>query len=539
MKRSVLILVIALAMPVALAVAQVSADKPAAKPALSFEVASVKPAGPLDPQKIMSGQQRIGMESDDARVTIYSMTLNDLVMIAFKAKPYQISGPSWLSSGMGADRFEVRATIPEGGKKDQVPEMMQTLLVERFGLRFHREKAEQNVYALVVGKNGLKLKDAVPDEATDVPSAPPNPSVPSINVNGAQVKMEGNPQTGMTVRGGGAGMGPIKMTMNGNTMHMENPKMNMEMFMAMLSRFVDRPIVDTTDLKGFYQITIDISMEEMMNAARSMGAGPMVAGPRAAAAGGVPGGVPAGPADAASEPGGSIFQSVQRLGLKLEPRKAPVDKIVIDSLERLAGGARDEHQARLLLLLRLALQALLLGGEGGLRQAEPRGQPLAGLVLVVVDRLLAHEHQVRLLLLHELLQDGRDHHRVERAVVLHQDAPVGAHGQRGADLGHRLLRADARDDHLAAVLLLEPKPLLDGDLVEGIHLVVHAFGDDARSVGLHLDLRLGVLDALRRDQDLEGHGDSLTLESTRNTRSSLLHSNVATIFDTGRHPGSR
>src|SRR5262245_50480084 len=104
---------VSIALLASLALGQAPADQPAAK-RLAFDVASVKPAGRLDPQKIMSGQQRIGLESDNARVTISSMTLNDLILIAFKIKSYQVSGPSWLSSGLGADRFEVRATIPEG-----------------------------------------------------------------------------------------------------------------------------------------------------------------------------------------------------------------------------------------------------------------------------------------------------------------------------------------------------------------------------------------------------------------------------------------
>jgi hypothetical protein len=174
-----------------------------------------------------------------------------------------------------------------------------------------------------------------------------------------------------------------------------------------------------------------------------------------------------------------------------------------DHPQRLPGGL--ELEARLLLLLRLALQALLLGGEGGLRQPEPRRQPLAGLVLVVVDRLLAHEHQVRPLLLDHLLQDGRDHHRVEGAVVADQHGPIGAHGQRGPQLGLRLLDADGGHHHLAAVGLLEPQRLLDGDLVEGVELVVHAVGDDAGTVRLHSDLRLRILDALHGHEELQGH----------------------------------
>lgn len=298
-----------------------------AKPAPAFEVASVKPAGPLDPQKIMSGQQRIGMQVDNARVDISSLTLNELVIIAFKVKPYQVSGPSWLSSGMGAERFEIRAKIPEGVSKEQVPEMLRSLLVERFGMKFHWEKTEHNAYALVVGKNGSKMKDAPPDEVLEAQAAPtaPTTGVPTLNTGSGQVRFEGNPQSGMVVRGPGTGMGPMKITMNAGLMHIENPKMSMEALTAALSRFVDRPIVDMTGLKGFYQVAFDISRDEMMNAARSMGGG-MVMAERSASGS---------PADAASEPsGGSIFQSVQQLGLKLEPRKLPVDKVFIDQLER-------------------------------------------------------------------------------------------------------------------------------------------------------------------------------------------------------------
>jgi uncharacterized protein (TIGR03435 family) len=40
-------------------------------------------------------------------------------------------------------------------------------------------------------------------------------------------------------------------------------------------------------------------------------------------------------AETASDPsGGSIFSSLQQMGLKLEPRKAPVDLIVVDHVEK-------------------------------------------------------------------------------------------------------------------------------------------------------------------------------------------------------------
>jgi uncharacterized protein (TIGR03435 family) len=41
------------------------------------------------------------------------------------------------------------------------------------------------------------------------------------------------------------------------------------------------------------------------------------------------------PADAASDPGNSIFTAIQSLGLKLEPRKAPILMIVVDQVEKM------------------------------------------------------------------------------------------------------------------------------------------------------------------------------------------------------------
>jgi uncharacterized protein (TIGR03435 family) len=113
---------------------------------------------------------------------------------------------------------------------------------------------------------------------------------------------------------------------------LEAAKMTMPMLAEMLTRFVDHPVVDLTELKGAYQVALDIPIEELRGMARAAG----VVGPGMMAGGG-PGGGDAGraPANTASDPsGGSIFSTVQQLGLKLEPRKAPVDMLVVDTLEK-------------------------------------------------------------------------------------------------------------------------------------------------------------------------------------------------------------
>src|SRR5205814_5568237 len=78
---------------------------------------------------------------------------------------------------MKSQRFDILAKMPEGATKEQVPEMLQALLAERFQLKVHRENREQSIYALVVGKGGPKLKEAAPD-----PETPPAPAPGGITL---------------------------------------------------------------------------------------------------------------------------------------------------------------------------------------------------------------------------------------------------------------------------------------------------------------------------------------------------------------------
>jgi uncharacterized protein (TIGR03435 family) len=50
--------------------------------------------------------------------------------------------------------------------------------------------------------------------------------------------------------------------------------------------------------------------------------------------GGHPAAGPSGPSEAASEGPGTVYEAVQRYGLKLEPRKAPMEMIIVDHIEK-------------------------------------------------------------------------------------------------------------------------------------------------------------------------------------------------------------
>jgi uncharacterized protein (TIGR03435 family) len=282
------------------------AQTPAAP--LTFDVASVK-LGAIDQAKIMAGQQHVGLKVEGNRVDIGISSLSELIGMAYKVKFYQIQGPDWLTPT--GQRFDILAKMPEGATKDQAPEMLQALLAERFKLTLHRTSKETQVYALIIGKNGLKMKETPPD----VPVAPTGDDAPKDT----NMKITGTQEKGMTVTNTPAGT--QKMTMVDGVMHVEASKMAMSMLAEALSRYVDHPVVDMTELKGNYQVVLDISQEDIRAVMRSVGAA-MPAG-----AGGA--------TDTASEPGSSIVTSVQQLGLRLEARKMPIDMIVIDHLEKL------------------------------------------------------------------------------------------------------------------------------------------------------------------------------------------------------------
>lgn len=287
----------------ALASAQTQTTPPPA-----FEVASIRPAEPLSAERMMAGQQHISVNVDAARVDFSDVSLAELIRAAYRVKLYQISGPDWMTTS----RFDVVAKLPEGAKSDQVPEMLQTLLAERFHLVLRNSSKEVPVYALVIGKDGLKMKESAPDEAIDATGTAAG-GLPAGGAGG----QSGYHIAPMSASGPN---GSSTMSAGPNGLHLSLKNMTIASMLDWLSRFTDRPVVDQTGLTGRYDLALDVSRDEMLNAARAAG---MVvdAGRR----------VPEG----ATDPGGdSVFGSVQKVGSKLEPRRLPLTLLVVDHLDR-------------------------------------------------------------------------------------------------------------------------------------------------------------------------------------------------------------
>src|ERR1017187_1731791 len=298
---------------------------------LEFDAATVKPSPPLDVQKMAADMQagkmpNLGARVEGRRAQYIYMSLKELIAEAYKVKEYQVSGPAWL----GTERFDIVARMPEGSKKNDARAMLRSLLEERFKLGTHMETKEHPVYALVVAKGGAKLKESPAPKPID-PDAPLKPGEMRMDTpNGPAVVKQGSDGSA-TVNMGEKGIVTQKMDMVNQSLRLDSDTVSMEGFADMLTNVMrmggggDRQVVDQTGLKGNYQISIEIPLATLMAAARA--AGVNVQGPNASASKG---------AAEAEDPGGgsTIFQSVQALGLKLEPSKAAIQQLVVDSMEK-------------------------------------------------------------------------------------------------------------------------------------------------------------------------------------------------------------
>jgi uncharacterized protein (TIGR03435 family) len=268
-----IVVIVAVAMP--LLSQGTGADKP------TFEVASIKPNN--------SGDNRVMFRANGGRFVVAGATVSMLIQQAYRVRDFQLSGgPGWI----GSDRFDIEAK-PENiadMTPDRMPLLLQSLLVERFQLKTHKETKELPIYELVAAKDGPKLK-SVPEPPRPVPGTPPGPP----------------PAPGGPMPPGAFRIGRGEMV--GSAIPIEN-------FIQSLSSMLRRTVVNKTGLTGFFDVDLHWAPD------------PAETGPF----GPVPGVQPPAPADPA---GPSIFTALQeQLGLRLESSKGPVGVLVIDSIEK-------------------------------------------------------------------------------------------------------------------------------------------------------------------------------------------------------------
>ena len=307
MRRATLVLVGTLVV----ATAPVSSQHPD-RPA--FEVTSVR----LAPGPGLTSQRMT-----DTRVDLAFVSLRALLLMAFRAKGYELAGPDWLAE----TRVSIHATLPAGATRQQVPEMLQRLLAERFRLVVHREPRPMEVHALVVGPGGHKMREVEPADELDK-TFPASKIAERFGTTAQLDSVQDTPDGAVrTVRGDDLGTTTItsrtmyKLTLNMDrlgrrTQTLDAARMTMAELAARLTDVIGQPVLDRTDLRGMYQfhdveLPLDARVLEMARtSALRFGFTPP------------------------DVPNLSAPRAIEGLGLRLERRRSPVEVVVVDSIDR-------------------------------------------------------------------------------------------------------------------------------------------------------------------------------------------------------------
>jgi len=184
----------------------------------AFEVASIKPGDNLS--GVGGGCHGIDSKRTPVplgRCVITNGRLSHMIGIAWNVSTTNLkSEPDWIARS--SDRFNLDAKVadPKAATEQQLLQMLQALLVERFKLKYHREELRVSGYALMAGENGPKLKESTADRK----------------------KFSGLP----------AGGKPVAMSMQ---------KVSMASLADMLSDYGPGFTVDKTGLTGEYDFTLN------------------------------------------------------------------------------------------------------------------------------------------------------------------------------------------------------------------------------------------------------------------------------------------
>ena len=231
-----------------------------------FEVVSVKPGDPNAFQR--------GMGFRPNAFFVQDSDLYNPLLVAFGVRPHQLTG---IPEFAMRERFTIEARAPEGAARADLPLMVRAMFIDRFKLRYHVERKEEDSYVLVLarrdGRLGPKLR------ASSLVCTSPAPRADGCGIRNAP---------GLLNFGG----------------------MPFSMLVSMLSNQTGRVVTDQTGLAGNYDVELRFSREQGLRASPDV-------------------------AQNVADDAPSIFDAVQdQLGLKLEKSKAQVEHIVIDRLEK-------------------------------------------------------------------------------------------------------------------------------------------------------------------------------------------------------------
>lgn len=255
---------------------------------LTFEAASVKPNKSTE----MRG---MGLRFlPGGRFTATNLPLYAIIAIAYDIAPQSVrlsGGPDWIRS----EKYDIEATagsdnnpsvMSAKARQDMTRLRLQALLADRFKLTVRHETKQLPAYVVVVANKGPKLQKAKIEENDCLEGPLPDGGPPCHVING----------------GMGRGLHANAVTVSDIVMFVEN--------------WSDRPVIDKTGIRGLFEVETD-------------GWAPLRPRPVA------PGAEPSAEDIAMADPTRpSLFLIFDRLGLKMESQKAPVEVFVIDHVEK-------------------------------------------------------------------------------------------------------------------------------------------------------------------------------------------------------------
>jgi uncharacterized protein (TIGR03435 family) len=199
---------------------------------------------------------------------------------------------------MDEEYFDVLAKVPARATPDDVRLMLQHLLAERFKLTMHHESRETPGYALTIGKTGSRMK-ASPALPADGPSQLGISKLPGLGMD----------KDGFVVLPPGyANM--ITLPSKNGISRLTGARESIGVLCGYLRMRLLQPVVDQTGLLGIYDFHLAFASESVASARIE-------------------------PSSEAPEPAPTLIQAVEiQLGLKLEPKRLPVDFLVIHHVEK-------------------------------------------------------------------------------------------------------------------------------------------------------------------------------------------------------------
>jgi uncharacterized protein (TIGR03435 family) len=305
----------ALGLAALLAAAAASAQDPTSpaatvSPDATFEVAAIKPSNP-DPSNPFS-MVPMARPQPGGRLTVNNFPLKMLIGFAYEMQDFRVDGgPAALMSA----KFDIVAKASGGATltpKEMRP-LLKTLLIERFKLKAHTEPREMRAYDLVIARSDGRLGPDIKPSKSDCSN------VDELNAKRAEAVAKGDlaailPKPGEFLTcavSPNLANGPANISMHGDGQEIKQ-------LIEQLTQLSGRFIRDKTGLTGRYDFDMKLDLQQLLAMARGMGMN-----------------VPAGAeANLPQSDGSSLMTALnEQLGLKLDSVRAPIDVLVIDSVE--------------------------------------------------------------------------------------------------------------------------------------------------------------------------------------------------------------